>query len=67
VATKIDALDDPDRLASLRAAVAVVGWPFFEISSVTNKGTRELVAAIAVRLDELTEEARQAEPIELSL
>ncbi|HWN10058.1 MAG TPA: GTPase ObgE [Pyrinomonadaceae bacterium] len=67
VATKIDALDDPGRLESLKQVVAGEGLPFFEISSVTNKGTRELVAAIAVKLDELTEAERQAEPIELAL
>lgn len=67
VATKIDALDDPDRLKSLKQLVAAEELPFFEISSVTNKGTRELVAAIAVQLDELTEAERQAEPIELAL
>ena len=66
VATKIDALNDPDRLESLRQQVATEGAPFFAISSVANKGTKELVAAIAVQLDELTEAARQAEPIELA-
>src|SRR6266513_882752 len=53
VATKIDALDDPARLESLRNRAAAEGIPFFEISSVTNKGTRELVAAVAARLEEL--------------
>jgi GTP-binding protein len=67
VATKIDALDEPERLESLRRQVAADGLSFFEISSVTNKGTKELVAAIAARLDELTESARQADLIELAL
>ena len=66
VATKIDALDDPERLESLRQQVAIDGAPFYAISSVTNKGTKELVAAIAVQLDELTEASRHAEPIELA-
>jgi GTP-binding protein len=66
VATKIDALDDPERLESLKQQVATEGIPFHAISSVTHKGTKELVAAIAVQLDELTEAARQAEPIELA-
>jgi hypothetical protein len=45
------------------------GLPFYEISSVTNRGTKELVAAIAARLDELTDAdvRREAEVIELAL
>jgi GTPase len=69
VATKIDALDDPLRLESLRQQAEREGLPFYEISSVTNKGTKELVAAIAARLDELRDAAasRQAGVIELAL
>ena len=67
VATKIDALDEPERLEALRRQAAADGLPFYEISSVTNRGTKELVAAIAVRLDELTEAARQAGLIELAV
>lgn len=65
VATKIDALDEPERLESLKRQAATDGVPFYEISSVTNKGTKELVAAIAAKLDELTEASRQASVIEL--
>ena len=50
--------------ASTQAAAD--GLPFYAISSVTNKGTKELVAAIAARLDELTEATRQAGVIELA-
>ncbi len=53
VATKIDALDDRARLELLREQAAAEGLAFFAISSVTNQGTQELVAAIAARLDEL--------------
>src|SRR6185295_11515081 len=67
VATKLDALDEPERLEALRRQAAIDGLPFYEISSVTNRGTKELVAAIAVRLDELTEASRQAAVIELAL
>ena len=49
VATKIDALDDPDRLESLGNKRKPTVLPFFAISSVANKGTKELVAAIAVQ------------------
>ncbi len=67
VATKIDALDEPERLESLKRQAAADGLPFFEISSVTNKGTKELVAAIAAKLNELTELSSQAGVIELAV
>jgi GTP-binding protein len=67
VATKIDALDEPERLESLKQQAAADGLPFYEISSVTNKGTKELVAAVARKLDELTEASREADVIELAL
>jgi len=67
VATKIDALDEPERLEALRRRAAADGLPFYAISSVTNRGTKELVAAIAVRLDELAEATRQAGVIELAV
>src|SRR6266436_1606599 len=41
VATKIDALDEPARLESLRQQAGAEGLPFYAISSVTNKGTAE--------------------------
>src|SRR6195256_2045169 len=43
VATKIDAVDEPERLESLKQQAAADRLPFFEISSVTNTGTKELV------------------------
>ena len=67
VATKIDALDEPERLEALRRQAAADGLPFYEISSVTNQGTKELVAAIAARLDELAHAVRQAGLIELAV
>jgi GTP-binding protein len=66
VATKIDALDEPARLESLRNQAMADGLPFYEISSVTNQGTKELVAAVAAQLDELSEATRQAGVIELA-
>ncbi|MBC7911138.1 MAG: GTPase ObgE [Pyrinomonadaceae bacterium] len=53
VATKIDALDEPERLERLRARAAEDGRVFYEISAVTNKGVRELVNAVARTLDEM--------------
>jgi hypothetical protein len=37
----------------LKVRAAAEGLPFFGISSVTNRGTKELIAAIAARLDQL--------------
>lgn len=47
VATKIDALDDPERLESLREQAKKDRKPFFAISSVTNTGVRELVNEVS--------------------
>src|SRR5262249_42006421 len=47
VATKIDALDDPARVQSLRARAAQDGRRFFAISAVTGEGVRELIRAVA--------------------
>jgi GTP-binding protein len=66
VATKTDALDEPDRLESLKARVLEDGKPFFAISSATGEGVRELVNAMARKLDELTA-AKKAETVELAL
>ena len=46
VATKIDALDEPERLESLRARAAKDQRQFFAISSVTGEGVRELIRAV---------------------
>ncbi len=52
VATKIDALDDPSRRDDLRDQAKKDRTPFFEISAVANIGTKELVDAVAKRLEE---------------
>lgn len=53
VATKLDALDEPERLESLRTRAALDGKDFLEISAVTNLGTKELVSAVAKKLEEI--------------
>jgi GTP-binding protein len=53
VATKIDALDDPERLESLKVKAREDGKPFFAISSATGAGVRELVNAVSAKLEEL--------------
>lgn len=44
-ATKIDALDEPQRLESLRAAAASLDLPVYPLSGVTGKGVREMLEA----------------------
>ena len=61
VATKIDALDDPERLESIRKRAKKDKKPFFAISAVTNTGVKELVAALAAALtDHNAEELRMS-------
>jgi len=67
VATKIDALDEPERLESLRRQASAEGLEFYAISSVTNQGIQELVSAIAAKLDELKASSEQANMIQLAV
>ncbi len=55
VATKLDALDEPERLENLRERAKKDGKEFLEISAVTNQGTKELVSAVAKKLEEIKE------------
>lgn len=55
VATKLDALDEPERLEDLREAAKKDEKDFLEISAVTNQGTKELVNLVARKLEEIKE------------
>ncbi len=66
VATKIDALDEPERLESLKDRALEEGKPFFAISSSTGAGVRELVNAIAGKLEELSSEHNRTDAVELT-
>jgi GTPase len=57
VATKIDALDEPERLTRLRQRAETDGRVFFAVSSVTGEGVKELTAAIARELERFRERA----------
>lgn len=65
VSTKTDALDEPERLEKLRRRASDDGRPFYAISSVTNRGVRELVNAVAQALDEMNISARNTETNEV--
>lgn len=67
VATKIDALDDPERLESLKHRAGEDRKPFQAISSVTNSGVSELIKRVAEMLDEFKKAAHTAsETVELT-
>jgi GTP-binding protein len=57
VATKIDALDEPERLEHLRARAREDEKPFYAISSVTGAGVRELINEIARELEKIREDS----------
>jgi GTP-binding protein len=55
VATKLDALDEPERVAALEKQAVKDMKPFFAISSATGAGVKELVRAVSMRLLEPVE------------
>jgi len=67
VATKIDALDDPERLESLKVKAGEDGKSFFAISSATGAGVRELVNSVSAKLEELNAESNRTDAVELAL
>lgn len=67
VATKLDAIDDPERLASLRERAEKDGRSFFAISSATGAGVRELIHAVTAKLNELSSKDNRNDTVELAL
>ncbi len=65
VATKMDALDDPERVNSLRRRAEQEGKAFYAISSVTNAGISELMYAVKAKLDELQSVDSRNDEVEL--
>jgi GTPase len=64
VATKMDAAQDPKRVAALQRLAKKRGMPFFKISSVTGDGIKELKRAMAERvLAPSDAEAPETEPV----
>src|SRR5688500_5518232 len=66
VATKIDALDDPERLEHLRERAKQDRKRFFAISSVANEGIKELVNAVSKSLIEISDETSEPVPVSTS-
>ena len=66
IATKIDALDEIERLASLKERAMRDGRPFFAVSSATGEGIRDLLQAVAIKLDEIKADSRINDAVELA-
>jgi hypothetical protein len=54
-------------LESLRQRATADDKPFFAISSATGEGVRELVNAVAAKLEELNAERHRTDTVELVL
>ncbi|HKE55515.1 MAG TPA: GTPase ObgE [Pyrinomonadaceae bacterium] len=67
VATKMDALDDPERVNSLKRRTEQDGKTFFAISSVTGSGVTELMQAVKATLEQLQAQDSGNEAVELVL
>jgi GTP-binding protein len=58
IATKIDSLDEPERLERLRQAAEHAGSEFLAVSAVTGVGVDELVSRVSTLLKRLRPEVR---------
>jgi GTPase len=65
VATKIDALDEPDRLERLRQRARQDERQFFAISSVTGAGVRELMNSVGQEVEQQRAQAATRLSLEL--
>lgn len=67
VATKTDSLDEPERLENLRTRAEKDGKEFHEISAVTNTNVKELVFAVAQKLNEIKAEDEEMAKMNIDL
>ena len=63
VATKLDALDEPERLAKLEQRAMKDRKRFFAISSATRAGINDLVSTVARALDETSQPTESADTL----
>jgi GTP-binding protein len=68
VATKLDALDEPERLERLEAHVRALDLPFYQVSAVTGDGLPALLEAMwrAIAAGRTAAAAETAVPVETS-
>jgi GTP-binding protein len=62
-ATKMDALDDPDRLVRLQTHLRAAGVPLYPVSAVTGEGLEELLEAVWREVAAARERAASAVPV----
>jgi GTP-binding protein len=60
VATKLDAVDDPDRVTALQERARELSLPFFKISAVSGEGLPPLLEALWAPIAEAREHQRAA-------
>jgi GTP-binding protein len=60
VATKLDAVDDPERVKQLQHRAKTLSLPFFKISAVSGEGLPPLLEALWVPVAEAREAEREA-------
>lgn len=56
----------PEQISAFRSYIENLGYPFFEISAATTAGTKDLIAAVSHKLEELPP-IKRCEPEPLSL
>ena len=62
VASKMDAVDEPQRVAAVREFCAARGLEFLDISSATGLHIKELIYRLGQRVEQLLEERRETTP-----
>jgi GTP-binding protein len=67
VATKLDALQEAERFESLQRRAEQDGRPFFGISSATGKGVKQLIEAVAAKLQELNDSKDRIDKLEFAV
>ena len=67
VATKLDALQEPERIESLQRQAEKDGREFYAISSATGKGVKQLVDAVAAKLRELNDSKDSIDTLEFAV
>lgn len=67
VATKLDALQEPERIESLQRQAEKDGREFYAISSATGKGVKQLVEAVAAKLREFNDSKDSIDTLEFAV
>lgn len=66
VATKIDSLDEPERLDTLKKQAEKDGRQFIAISAVANRNIKELISLVTAALKEMESEKKELADVEMA-